>query len=408
MTYHSRGLAVKKKVKCTLENAIGLTEAERELIHFGSAAFNPDRSDRWPAEIKARRTRALNNLKNATALAAQGSPTSEQRAKRLQGAIEAITGEARVLHGSGVALARRLSQVASIRDAACRTNATHAKPFAAEELARLLWKTDALDRAMQCQRSLAYRERHQARHIPHLWSKRYSGSDARKIDTLVPTKKSWEITQRAPSSAELLQESLAGRSEVDQQKILDAWGNFEREHPEWSATTHVCSVEPAPRRSTQSFANVWNLGLAQLTHDQRRNALDALAMRMTDAWRDYVKHKRTALRRLGGRLRRVAARGTPRRARFSRHIARSLDDTNSPARRVAQWHMATRGLSYREKLHPRAHDGGGLRGATQQETSAGIERTNYKSKAYIDRLFDESERVGFLQYFHPNRSKGTT
>jgi hypothetical protein len=107
MTYHYRKIAVKEKVRCTLEKAIGLTDAERELIHFGSAPFKPHRSDRWPAEIKARRAKVLNNLKNARALAALASSTSKQRAQRLSIELAAIAGEARSLHAEGARLAEK-------------------------------------------------------------------------------------------------------------------------------------------------------------------------------------------------------------------------------------------------------------------------------------------------------------
>lgn len=134
MGYHQREVAVNRKVECTLENALGLSDRDQELIRFGSGPFNAARTDNWPADIAARRRTAANNLKNAKAL---NSEAAKARAARLSLQLAKIERDARELHQVGSALRQRLANVARTLDTAWNAilvTVREAERLTAEEL----------------------------------------------------------------------------------------------------------------------------------------------------------------------------------------------------------------------------------------------------------------------------------
>ncbi|KAB2919968.1 MAG: hypothetical protein F9K29_03675 [Hyphomicrobiaceae bacterium] len=411
MNYHHRELSVKYNLECTLESAIGLTDAERELIIFGTSPFNADRSDRWPAMVKRQRAKALNNFKNANAQARKGSTAAADRAARWADALANISAEAKQLHAKGEALAARLQMLASVWATARRANLRQLQPLPLDRLARLLWSTDALERAVKCQRHEVYRERHRTGRVRHLWSKRYAGSDVRKINTLAPSRKPWEAAERQASNDELLDECVKNLNETQATSLVGAWREFEQEHPNWDDGADGSALYQDAHVALWRKAARGDL-ITRLTIRQRYNVLQALAARMARAWKLYLRHMRRRVRVAGRRLKCEPKPSKPRRIEI-RDV--DADDPREKAAREQKWKKHTKGLRYLDALHSRARtmtraEFDAERKARQEQrcTAVEIERTQYKSRVRVEQLFEVTECVGALQYFNRNRSKGTT
>jgi hypothetical protein len=419
MNYHARDIEVKYENECTLENLIGLSDFERELIAFGSSDFNSDRRDRWPTTIKDRRARALNNLNNAAALKKKGSLSAIERESKWRDELASIAHEARELHRQGELLSERLRKVSKLWGAAQRANDRQENPLPIDQLARKLWEPVTLERVSAWQRRERYRQRHKARRIPHLWSKRYDpadrdvfGADVRKIGTLVPQKKPLEVVQkralrRVRSRRENSVEQIdrARRRECALQEAWDAgpWRDLGFGHwsdelsppitdtPDGPIVRPNHEAKPSPRpfvirpaEPDVGFAHIADFYRWRRSRPQDRVRLGELAQRLVRAHPmqsnqhvlAWVDHRKL-------------------------HAAMKLDVApRTQKSRAASWTRAQLGKLYRERFHvPSAH------AAAHRMLNTNEAR---KRRENIEQLFDVVECVGFLQYFNRNRAKGTT